>query len=365
MGANSFGNFFTVTTFGESRSAALGAVIDGCPAGIELTEKDIQIWLDRRKPRAVIGNKEYTAHVFSTHRDESDVCEILSGVYEGKTLGSPIAVLVRNSETSSKNYDTLKDIYRPSHADYAYETKFGIRDYRGGGRASGRETIGRVIGGAVAKKVLDSYLKKMIRKKIKITIWAEEIAGIKTGKICENDVLPQNVLDKLLYLSREKDSAGCILTGEILNVPEGLGSPVFNKLDAVLAQALMSIGGVKAVEIGNGFKSAALTGSKNNNIEKNYSGGIAGGISAAPLPDFSVPLQSRSCTVLFRLAVKPPPSIGKIQTAFNSAGEKITFSITGEHDICLFPRIVPVVEAMVYLTIMDAVAARFDLPLRQ
>lgn len=365
MGANSFGNFFTVTTFGESRSTALGAVIDGCPAGIALTEKDIQIWLDRRKPCTDVETKKATAHAFSTHRAENDVCEILSGVYEGKTLGTPIAVLVRNSETSSQNYDTLKDMYRPSHADYAYEARFGIRDYRGGGRASGRETIGRVIGGAVAKKVLDCYFKKIMRKEIKITIWAEEIAGIKTGNVGENDRLPKNVLDKLLYLSREKDSAGCILAGEIVNVPEGLGSPVFNKLDALLAQALMSIGAVKAVEIGNGFKSAALTGSENNDMEKNYSGGIVGGISAAAIPDFSIPVQNRSCTVLFKLAVKPPPSIGKMQTAFNSSGEKVSLSISGQHDICLFPRIVPVVEAMVYVTIMDAVAARCNLSLRQ
>ncbi|WP_024465505.1 chorismate synthase [Treponema pedis] len=345
MGANSFGRFFTVTTFGESRSLGVGAVIDGCPAGVPLKNEDIQSALNRRKPSPLLrGGKEVkTAHIFSTTRAEEDLCEILSGVYLEKTLGSPIAVLVKNKETSFKNYENLKDIYRPGHADYAYEIKYGFRDYRGGGRASGRETVGRVIGGACARAFLNSYFEKTGQKKTEIKIWAEEIAGIKTSPVFENSALPENISEKLLQLSREGDSAGCVLSAEVLNVPKGLGSPVFYKLDAVLSQALMSIGAVKGIEIGGGFASASLTASENNKIGKNYSGGISGGISED--------------NIFFRLSVKAPPSIRKEQTAFNSEGEKIKLSVTGEHDVCLFPRIVPVVEAMVYLTLADSVLA--------
>lgn len=352
MGANSFGRFFTVTTFGESRSAGLGAVIDGCPAGISLCAEDIQKELNRRRPGS-------SGH-FSTKRNEDDICEILSGVFEGKTLGSPIAVLVRNKETSSKDYGNLKDVYRPGHADYAYDVKYGHRDYRGGGRSSGRETIGRLIGGAVAKKMLEAFALKEGKKNIEVRVRAEEIAGLKTGlPLKEDDVLPESIFKRLSNLASNGDSAGCVLSCSVLNVPDGLGSPVFSKLDAVLSQALMSIGAVKGIEIGGGFYSASITGSENNDISKNYSGGILGGISC----NMDYPLNSNYkgkrkdenlCRIDMRLAVKPVPSIKMNQTSFNKRGEKCMLSVRGNHDICLFPRIVPVVEAMCYLVLADA-----------
>ena len=352
MGANSFGCFFTLTTFGESRSAGLGAVIDGCPAGIPLCAEDIQKELNRRKPGSLSP--------FSTKRNEDDICEILSGVFEGKTLGSPIAVLVRNRETSSKDYENLKDVYRPGHADYAYDVKYGHRDYRGGGRSSGRETIGRLIGGAAAKKLLEAFALKAGKKPIEVQVRAEEIAGLKTEvPLKEDDVLPESIFERLSTLASNGDSAGCVLSCSVLNVPEGLGSPVFGKLDAVLSQALMSIGAVKGIEIGGGFYSASISGSENNDISKNYSGGILGGISC----DMSYPLNlnhengrkdKSSCQIDFRLAVKPVPSIKMNQASFNKRGEKCMLSVVGNHDICLFPRIVPVVEAMCYLVLADA-----------
>ena len=355
MGANSFGRFFTLTTFGESRSAGLGAVIDGCPAGIPLCAEDIQKELNRRKPGS--------SGLFSTKRNEDDICEILSGVFEGKTLGSPIAVLVRNKETSSKDYENLKDVYRPGHADYAYDVKYGHRDYRGGGRSSGRETIGRLIGGAVAKKMLEAFAIKAGKKPIAVHVRAEEIAGLKTEvPLKEDDALPELIFEKLNNLASKGDSAGCILSCSLLNVPEGLGSPVFGKLDAVLSQALMSIGAVKGIEIGGGFFSASISGSENNDISKNYSGGILGGISCNMGYNLNSNYKGNrkdenSCRIDLRLAVKPVPSIKMNQASFNKRGEKCTLSVGGNHDVCLFPRILPVVEAMCYLVLADAFLA--------
>ncbi|MGI5065200.1 chorismate synthase [Treponema putidum] len=355
MGANSFGRFFTLTTFGESRSAGVGAVIDGCPAGISLCSEDIQKELNRRKPSP--------SGLFSTKRKEDDLCEILSGVFENKTIGSPIAVLVRNNETSSKDYENLQDFYRPGHADYAYDVKYGHRDYRGGGRASGRETVGRVIGGAVAKKMLEAFALKEEKKPIEVGARAEEIAGLKTGMpLSEDDALPEPIFEKLNDLASKGDSAGCVLSCSILNVPEGLGSPVFGKLDAVLAQSLMSIGAVKGIEIGGGFYSASITGSENNDLAKNYSGGILGGISCNMGYNLNSNYKGNrkdenSCRIDLRLAVKPVPSIKMNQASLNKRGEKCSLSVGGNHDICLFPRILPVVEAMCYLVLADAFLA--------
>lgn len=352
-----------MTSFGESRSAGVGAVIDGCPAGIPLCAEDIQKELNRRKPKNSFDDSDSIKNVFSTRRNETDICEILSGVFEGKTLGSPIAVLVRNNETSSKDYDNLKDVFRPGHADYAYEVKYGHRDYRGGGRASGRETIGRVIGGAVAKKMLEVFALKTDKKPIEVRVRAEEIAGLKAETpIKEDDELPENIFERLKALAYKGDSAGCILSCSILNVPEGLGSPVFGKLDAVLSQAIMSIGSVKGIEIGGGFYSASIPGSENNEISKNYSGGILGGISC----NMDYPLNSnyeagrkgeQGCQIDLKLAVKPVPSIKMNQGTFNKRGDRVTLSVGGNHDICLFPRIVPVIEAMIYLVLADAFLA--------
>lgn len=376
MGANSFGRFFTVTTFGESRSAGLGAVIDGCPSGIPLCLEDIQKELNRRKPAPLLNNSQAdlntdtergqlseraSAAFFSTRRGEDDICEILSGLFENKTLGSPIAVLVRNKETSSKDYEELKDLYRPGHADYGYQVKYGHRDYRGGGRSSGRETVGRVIGGAIAKKMLEAFALRDNKKPIEVSVRAEEIAGIKTEKpLKETGELPREILKTIKTLTLEGDSAGCILSCSIFNVPEGLGSPVFGKLDAVLAQALMSIGAVKGIEIGGGFYSASLLGSENNDPLKNYSGGILGGISCDTnnsLTSYEDKKKEKTCTISFRIAIKPPPSIKKEQIILKHSGEKVSISIGGNHDTCLFPRIVPVIEAMSYLVLADAFLA--------
>ena len=389
MNANSFGRFFTVTTFGESRSRAVGAVIDGCPAGISLSEKDIQPALDRRKPAGRSGrpctgetgglfDSAQESKAFSTRRAENDCCEILSGVYNGKTLGSPIAVLVKNNETSDKNYERLKHVYRPGHADYAYDLRYGFRDPRGGGRASGRETVGRVIGGAVAKKVLERFTKQNGLKKIQIDIRAAEIAGIKPAKpVPEQGPLPQEIFKKLQTLAEAGDSAGCVLACKVLNVPQGLGSPVFCKLDAVLAQGILSIGAVKGIEFGGGFTCAALTGSVNNDVTADWAGGISGGISASNRPPEIGTIKTdadrlarrtaqsafpssraEGCTVRFNVAVKPPPSIKVEQPAFTDKGKKTLLSVSGNHDICLFPRIIPVTEAMVYITLADALLAR-------
>lgn len=343
MGSNSFGKIFSVTTFGESRSAAVGAVIDGCPAGIPLIKDDIQKFLNRRKP-----NSNY---LFSTKRKEDDICEILSGVFENKTIGSPISVIVRNNEKTEKNYENLRNIYRPGHADYAYQIKYGFRDYRGGGRSSGRETVGRIIGGGIAKKLLDFYSEKKNLPKIKIKIWAEEIAGIKSSiKIFEDSELPDDIFKHLTEIKEQGDSAGCILYCEILNAYEGLGNPVFEKLDALLASAIISIGAVKGIEFGNGFSAAALTGKENNLTD--ISSGISGGISVC-----SNHRKSASSSILFRIGIKPPPSIKIVQETYTSTGEKINLKIDGNHDICLFPRIIPVIESMAYIVLADSFLA--------
>ncbi len=372
MSGNSFGKFFKVHTFGESRSAGLGAVIDGCPAGLSLNEKIIQDFLNRRKPNqhAKKDGKEKSNTDFSTKRKENDSCKILSGVFEEKTLGTPIAVIVENSETSDKDYSNLKDIYRPGHADYAYEKKYGFRDYRGGGRSSGRETIGRVIGGAIAKAFLDAYAEKNNIKPISINLYATEIAGLKC-KLSESEEFPNAVFEKLKEIKQAGDSAGCVLEVQVANVPEGLGSPVFDKLDAVLAQAMMSIGAVKGFQVGGGFNSAAILGSQNNDLSLDYSGGITGGISACgkasnircqeKREDASQKLKPTLCNLNFSLAIKPPPSILAPQKAYTKAGELKEITIRGNHDVCLFPRIAPVVEAMCYIVLADAIlASRLD-----
>ncbi len=368
MSGNSFGKLFTVHTFGESRSVGLGAVIDGCPAGLSLNEKIIQDFLNRRKPNQ--KSKQKANADFSTKRKEDDLCKILSGVFEGKTLGTPIAVIVENSETSDKDYSNLKDIYRPGHADYAYEKKYGIRDYRGGGRSSGRETIGRVIGGAVAKTFLDVYAEKNNIQPISINIYATEIAGLKC-KLLESQEFPKDVFERLKEIKQKGDSAGCVLEVDVSNVPEGLGSPVFDKLDALLAHAMMSIGAVKGIQIGGGCNSAAILGSENNDLSLNYSGVITGGISACGKASNIISKEKQEnakqaykptlCNLNFSLAIKPPPSISAPQKAYTKSGELKEISIRGNHDVCLFPRIAPVVEAMCYIVLADAVmASRLD-----
>ena len=331
---NTFGKNFRVTTFGESHGKAVGAIIDGCPAKISLVETDIQKELNRRKPGQSI---------VTTQRKESDKVEILSGVFEGQTTGTPIMALIYNKDQQSADYSAIKDIFRPGHADETYQNKYGIRDYRGGGRASGRETIGRVIGGAIAKKVL-----MQIKKDLQITAYTKQIGNSAVEKIDLN-VIEQNpfrapdlnIVDKWTEMvniaQNNQDSLGGIVEIVIKNMLPNLGSPVFDKLEADLAKALMSIGAVKSFEIGSGFESANLKGSEMNKIEQGIYGGISNGED-----------------IIIRVAVKPTPSIGQKQMAKNLKGQTEEIEIIGRHDPIIMPRLVPVAESMVAMVLLDS-----------
>ncbi|PIE97371.1 MAG: chorismate synthase [Treponema sp.] len=324
MFANSIGSKFRVTSFGESRGVALGVVIDGCPAGLALSENDIQAELNIRMAQGE----------FETERREPDKCQILSGVFEGKTLGTPISVVVYNKENSAKDYEQLKNVFRPGHADYGWHKKFSVRDYRGGGRSSGRETVSRVIAGAVAKKILEKH-------NIKIKAYSKEIAGVKLSGNADLDFKQNEELKSKLNKAKEEgNSLGGIIACEIKGVPAGIGEPVFSKLDAELAKAIISIGGIKGIEFGAGFELAKMTGSTSNDIEKNNNGGIIGGISDGNI-------------ICFNAVVKPVPSIKQTQKAYNAKGEIINLSITGRHDVCIVRRILPVVEAMSAIVLAD------------
>ncbi len=348
MAGSSIGKIFTVTTWGESHGEALGAVVDGCPAGIELSEDDIQVYLDRRKP----GQSDYT-----TPRKEDDSVRILSGVFEGKTTGCPISLMVKNENQRSKDYSKVAGYYRPGHADYTFDAKYGFRDYRGGGRSSGRETIGRVAAGAIAAKILKS-------KGINILTYTKSIGEIEIDKsrfnkeeIFKNPFyMPdkQAAQEAGKYLDeckKEEDSAGGVIECVISGVPAGIGEPVFDKLDAALAKAVFSIGAVKGFEIGDGFAAAKAKGSENNDeftigkngevcLATNHCGGVLGGISCGS-------------DIVFRAAVKPTPSINKVQKTVNSMGEETEVSIGGRHDPVIVPRAVVVVEAMAAITLLD------------
>lgn len=330
---NSFGKNYCVTTFGESHGKALGAVIDGCPAGIELSEEMIQLELNRRRP----GQSKIT-----TPRQEKDKIEIFSGVFEGKTIGTPISAVVLNQDQQSKDYVNLKKIFRPGHADETYQNKYGRRDYRGGGRASGRETIGRVIGGAVAKQVLKSKFPKL-----KIQAYTKQIGDIQVQKIDLN-VIEKNIFrapnleivsiwEKLVKKAQEeKDSLGGVVEIVIQNMIPNLGDPVFDKLEADFAKALMSLGAVKGFEIGAGFDATLLKGSEMNLIEEGIYGGISNGEN-----------------ITIRIAVKPTPSIGQKQLAKNLDGKTTKIEIQGRHDPIIMPRLVPVAESMVAMVLLD------------
>jgi chorismate synthase len=338
---NSFGIKFKVTTFGESHGKAIGCVVDGVPAGLELDLEFIQNELDRRKP----GQSSFT-----TQRKESDIVEILSGIFEGKTTGTPIAMVIYNKDQKSKDYSNIKDIFRPGHADFTYWHKYGIRDYRGGGRSSARETAARVAAGAIAKLLL---------KELNITIKAGilEIDSIKSKNIDFDYALKNEIktLDKdaqqaqieaIKKAKKEHDSVGGAVLVKAFNVPIGLGEPLYYKLDAILASNLLGINAAKAVEIGDGIKSCKLRGSQNNDqITKdgflsNHSGGILGGISNG---------DTISATVWF----KPTPSIFKEQKSLNIDKEEITYKLEGRHDPCVAIRGVVVCEAMMALTLAD------------
>lgn len=346
MAGSIWGDIFRVSTFGESHGAAIGAIIDGCPAGLELSEEDIQVFLDRRKP----GQSS-----FSTPRVENDKCRILSGIFEGKTTGTPIMVMLENLRQRSSDYSDIASYYRPGHADYTFDMKYGFRDYRGGGRSSGRETAARVIAGAIASKILATM-------GIEVHAFTQSIGPI-SAKRFELDecfmnplYMPDNqaaviAANYLNELKAEKDSAGGIIACIATGVPAGIGEPVFDKLDAKLAAGIVSIGAVKGIEFGSGFASTMMKGSENNDsfyIEDgqilkrtNNSGGISGGISDGS-------------PIILSAAVKPTSSISKKQRTVNIFREEIDIEVQGRHDPVIVPRAVVVVESMVAITILDS-----------
>ncbi len=346
MAGNSFGQLFKITTFGESHGVAIGVVIDGVPPQLPLTEADIQKDLDRRRP----GQSKIT-----TQRQEADKAEILSGIFDGKTTGAPLAILIRNEDARSKDYENIKFVFRPGHADYSYFAKYGIRDYRGGGRSSGRETAARVAAGAVAKKILAKHHIQIIVYTLAVgDIVAQKIdySAIEQNIVRSADpVAAQKMIAKIEEVRKNGDSLGAILQCVVKGAPAGLGDPCFDKLNARLAHALMSIATVKGVEFGDGFAVSQLTGSVNNDrfvlkgqkigTATNHTGGIMGGISTGE--DINI-----------RMALKPPSSIPKPQRTLDVKGQEVEVVVKGRHDPCLAPRIVPVAEAMIALTLVDA-----------
>ena len=349
MAGSSWGTLLTMTTWGESHGEGLGVVIDGCPAGLTLQEEDIQKYLDRRKP----GQSRY-----STKRREGDEAKILSGVFEGRTTGTPISLVVRNTDHRSGDYSQIKDVYRPGHADYTFDEKYGFRDYRGGGRSSGRETIGRVAAGAVAARLLESlgiqvmaYTRSIGPVEIEESRFDREEIG--RNSLCMPDASAAfHAEEYLQQMMGQKDSAGGVVECVVTGMPAGVGEPVFEKLDARLAHGIMSIGAVKGVEIGDGFAAAKSRGTQNNDpfrmkkSEKkpvkttNHAGGILGGISDGD-------------TIVLRAAFKPTPSIGASQQTVNRQGENVKIVIGGRHDPIIVPRAVVVVEAVTAFTIAD------------
>ncbi len=341
MAGNTIGKAFKVTTWGESHGLALGAVIDGCPPHIELSEEYIQEEMERRRP----GRSKLTSP-----RKEPDEVLILSGVFEGKTTGTPISLIIYNKDVDSSKYEQLKDTFRPGHADYTYFKKYGIRDYRGGGRAAARETVARVAAGAVAKKVLEM-------EGIYVFAYTLELGGIRAQVIdfqeidknelfCPDKKAAKDMKRRIREVKQQEDSIGGIVEIMAKGCPAGLGESVFDKLDAEIAKALMSIGAVKGVEIGAGFAAAQMLGSFNNDeitpegFKSNNAGGILGGISNGD-------------NIVARVAVKPIPSIGIEQDTVDTDMKPTTISVKGRHDISAIPRIVPVCEAMVRLVLVD------------
>mgnify|MGYP001171766957 CR=1 FL=1 len=346
MSGNSFGTLFKFTTFGESHGPAIGCIVDGVPPNIKLTEKDIQIWLDKRRP----GQSKFT-----TQRDEADIVNILSGIFNGKTTGTPISLMIKNTDQRSKDYEDIKDIYRPGHADYTYHKKYHNRDYRGSGRASARETANRVAAGAIARKILG---QKIIIQGAMIQIGTKKINhdNWDWNEISNNDFWcpdPEQAPKWEKYLKdirKNGSSIGAVIEIKASGVPVGYGSPVYDKIDADIAKALMSINAVKGVEIGAGFKSATFSGEENademyisdNNpaFKSNKAGGIIGGISTGQ-------------DIIARFAVKPTSSILQPKRTITTSGEETIISTKGRHDPCVGIRAVPIGEAMVACVLAD------------
>lgn len=358
MAGSIYGRLFQISTWGESHGKGIGVVIDGCPAGLSLSEEDIQIYLDRRKP----GQSQFT-----TGRKESDMAQIWSGVFEGRTTGTPISILVQNQDQRSRDYGNIMNTYRPGHADYTFDEKYGFRDYRGGGRSSGRETTARVAAGAVAAKILKEL-------GIEVHAYTKAIGPV---SVPENEYHPEEIFQNPIYMPnnayaqkasayleeciKNQDSSGGIIECVVTGMPVGIGDTVFEKLDANLAKAMLSIGAVKGFEIGDGFKAADAKGSINNDSfhikdgkitkDTNHAGGVLGGMSDGS-------------KIIFRAAVKPTPSISQPQSTVTKDGENTEMIIKGRHDPVIVPRAVVVVESMAAITILDLLftnmSARMD-----
>ncbi len=350
MAGNSFGTLYKITTYGESHGVGVGGIIEGVAPGLEIDIDYVQQELDRRRP----GQSEIT-----TPRDEEDKIEFLSGVFEGKATGTPIAFVIRNKDQRPADYGNLKDLYRPSHADYTYQTKYGIRDHRGGGRQSARETIARVAAGAVAKKMLEplgisikAYVSQVGELKLDKPYTELDLNNIESNIVrCPDDEMAKEMIEYIDTIRRDKDSVGGVITCVISGLPVGLGEPVFNKLHAILAQAMLSINAVKGFEYGSGFEAASMLGSAHNdefiNVDgkikskTNRSGGIQGGISNGE-------------DIYFKVAFKPVATISKVQNTVDMDGKEVVMEAKGRHDPCVVPRAVPIVEAMSAIVLADA-----------
>ena len=348
---NTFGQLFRVTTFGESHGGGIGVIIDGCPPRIEISEAEIQRELDRRRP----GQSKLT-----TQRKEADRCEILSGVFEGKTLGTPIAVLVRNKDVRPEDYSEIARKFRPSHADYTYEAKYGIRNWQGGGRASARETIGRVAAGAIAKKILAAlytdfevvaYVTQIHELAAQIDRSTVEIEDVEKNIVrCPDNAIAKKMISLIETVRDEGDSVGGVIECVARGIPPGLGEPVFDKLEADLAKAILSIPAAKAFEIGSGFGATQMRGSQHNDAFEtragkirtttNNSGGVQGGISNGE-------------DIYFRVAFKPPATIALEQKTVTISKDETELAARGRHDPCVLPRAVPIVEAMAAIVLCD------------
>ena len=350
MAGNSFGEIFRITTFGESHGKAIGVIIDGCPAGLEVDLNLLQHELDRRKP----GQS-----VITTQRKESDTFEILSGIFEGKTLGSPIAIAIKNEDQKSGDYEHLKEAYRPSHADFTYEMKYGIRDHRGGGRSSARETAARVVAGAIAKQLLNkagieinAYVSGVGMIQLEKNYQQLDLSKTDSNIIrCPDDATANRMIELIQNTRKKGDTVGGIISCVIKNAPIGLGDPVFDKLHADLGKAMLSINAVHGFEYGSGFAGTKLNGSEHNDVfekneageiitQTNNSGGIQGGIS-------------NGMDIYFNVAFKPVATIMQPQTSVDKEGNEAEVKGKGRHDPCVVPRAVPIVEAMAALVIAD------------
>jgi chorismate synthase len=351
MAGNTYGQLFRITTFGESHGPALGVVIDGCPSNLNIDLDFIQAELNKRKP----GQSAIT-----TSRNEDESFEILSGVFEGKTTGAPICMMVRNNDQRSQDYSHLKDVFRPSHADYTYQTKYGIRDYRGGGRSSARETVARVLAGAVAKLFLaekgifiHAYVSQVGTVKLQTTPEQIDVSNIEKSMVrCPDENTSNQMIELITETGKRGDSVGGAISCIIKNVPAGLGEPVFDKLHAELGKAMLSINACKGFEIGSGFDAAQAFGSAHNDefyvtetgihTRTNNSGGVQGGISNGE-------------PIFFKCAFKPVATIRSEQQTISNQGEEVTLVASGRHDPCVVPRAVPIIEAMSALVLADFV----------